>query len=432
MRKSENEKFVLFENYFFELDSQYVLTPDELFIYAYLYKYQNFNHELMINVDTLHLGIKYYNGKSNKLKTINLIIDCIASLHNKNIIHIRDGIKISRTSVLFISFPLAMNRLTTKKFDDKILGFVPIDYDLFEQFNDPYELYIYSMVKKFQNAGSLIFSFGQWSKYLDLKRSTAQDRVNKFIEKGLIYKESGAWVDIDNVNKVFKQDVNKYMIADIDKQKLEYIENKKEKSKEETNPKHNDKVKVESNVNINSNAETRIHSWNSTEKGVYPNVDDYVIYLTTSDEKLKQKASSRIAALSKSEYGKSQVDKNMSEAEQMLKKEKLELEQEEQKKYNTVTLYTGEKIRLDGSNIDKVDFEQVECVNYLMGSSIAEAKFILINGVSTENRKQINDNVFNCIVDEFKKYVHNGGMITMEQLVEIRNKVESGVFNVKG
>jgi hypothetical protein len=144
---------------------------------------------------------------------------------------------------------------------------------------------------------------------------------------------------------------------------------------------------IKSDPEEESIEETRQHQWYINMSNL--TVDDFYIYLTTEDEKLIEKAEKRIESISKSENGKTVVDRLMAEAEWMVEKEEREWlqEQKRKEKYELlqkfehfkgtgVWLHNGELVDLHTVNVNVNDIKEIgyleETYDTVYGNEVKE------------------------------------------------------------
>lgn len=192
---------------------------------------------------------------------------------------------------------------------------------------------------------------------------------------------------------------------------------------------------VQENNNIstdNEQEETREHNW--YVKGSQLTTNDFYIYLTTNDEKLKKQAEARINAISKNEKGKYIVESLMKEAQEKVKDEKRKVEQEMLKQMtNAVRLKNGDIVEVDEKNIDTIDVNDVDCIFYsYYGQHLdAEVKMQVFQPATHENgiiRYENRPDMIQRGWELYIEHVKTGEMLTNQKGELIKNKVFDEFF----
>ncbi|ELK22836.1 hypothetical protein AF6_0503, partial [Anoxybacillus flavithermus TNO-09.006] len=192
---------------------------------------------------------------------------------------------------------------------------------------------------------------------------------------------------------------------------------------------------VQENNNIsadNEQEEKREHNW--YVKGSQLTANDFYIYLTTNDEKLKKQAEARINAISKNEKGKYIVESLMKEAQEKVKDEKRKAEREILKQMrNAVRLKDDTIVAVDENNIDSIDVNEVDCIFYSYYEEHLEG-YGGIEGFQTRkliNGKFVYDDRPDMIQrgwELYKQHVKTGEMLTGDKMRSIKDTVVNEFF----
>jgi hypothetical protein len=338
--------YIKIYNTFTNFNSEQKLNANELYLYSYLYTLQTYENKVYTDIDLLSQLIIFNSKKSQNIKKIK---ELLQSLKQKQIIQFNDTE--NNNELMIISFCTIEG------------GYEPISYEKFRSFNDVYDYYIYVCVARTKEK-KVEFSLSQWESLLELSKPTTIQKLQQAIDKGIILKREGKYTDEEIAGrKQKKQEKNIYYLP-IVKEKVEQKE--KDVAKQVTTSSKETVQTVQENNNIstdNEQEETREHNW--YVKGSQLTVNDFYIYLTTNDEKLKKQAEFRINMISKNEKGKYIVESLMAEAQEKVKDEKRKQEQEILKQMtNAVRLKDGDIVAVDEKNIDSIDVNEVDCIFY--------------------------------------------------------------------
>ncbi|ATO38049.1 hypothetical protein GTID1_13185 [Geobacillus thermodenitrificans] len=405
--------FIKCYNSFADYSSQYKLTQDEFYIYCYLYTNRTYEEYVLTSVDLIHqtLNISFSNKESSNKK---IIMNCLLNLKQKGIISF-EADQFKNNTALHITF----NEIEAK-------GYEGISYEKFRSFKNATDCYIYFCVARYQKLNGFEASYNDWASVLNVSRKTAIEIIEDVCKRGIIYKEIGGYTDEEIRSNQKKQEKNRYYI-----QKVEQKENVANKSA--TSSKENVKTVQENNTtNTNNEQEQREHNW--YVKGSELTVDDFYIYLTTNDEKLKKQAEFRINAISKNEKGKYIVESLMKEAQEKVKDEKRKAEQEMLKQMtNAVRLKDGTIVAVDEKNIDSIDVNEVEHIFYSYYGQHLEG-YGEIEGFQTGkliNGKFVHDDRPDMIQrgwELYKQHVKTGEMLSGDKIRSIKDTVVNEFF----
>ncbi|WP_031408024.1 hypothetical protein [Geobacillus vulcani] len=406
--------FIKCYNSFADYSSQYKLTQDEFYIYCYLYTNRTYEEYVLTSVDLIHqtLNISFSNKEYSNKK---IIMNCLLNLKQKDIISF-EADQFKNNNALYITF----NEIEAK-------GYEMLSYEKFRSFKNATDCYIYFCVARYQKLNGFEASYNEWANVLGVSRKTAIEMIEDAVQRKIIFKETGTYTDEmveDRQQK--KQEKNRYYI-----QKVEQKENVAVKSA--TSSKENVQTVQENNTtNTTNEQEQREHNWYIKDSQLTAN--DFYIYLTTNDEKLKKQAEFRINAISKNDKGKYIVDSLMKEAQEKVKDEKRKQEQEMLKQMtNAVRLKDGTIVAVDEKNIDSIDVNEVEHIFYSYYDQHLEG-YGEIEGFQTGkliNGKFVYDDRPDMIQrgwELYKQHVKTGEMFTLSKRKEIKDQVFNEFF----
>jgi len=401
-------------NTFTNFNSEQKLNANELYLYSYLHTLQTRENKVYTNIDLLSQMIQFVAKKSQNIKKIR---DSLQSLKQKQIIQFNDTK--NNNELMVISFCKIKG------------GFEQIDYEIFRSFNDVYDYYIYVCVARTKEK-MVEFSLWHWESLLELSKPTTVQKLQQAIDKGIICKREGKYTDEEvSGRKQKKQEKNIYYLPSV-KEKVE----PKEKDVTETSATSSKEtvqtVQENDTTNTNNEQEQREHNW--YVKGSQLTANDFYIYLTTNDEKLKKQAEFRINAISKNEKGKYIVESLMKEAQEKVKDEKRKQEQEILKQMtNAVRLKDGTIVAVDEKNIDTIDVNKVDCIFYsYYGQHLeAEVKMQVFQPTTYENGILGYENRPDMIQRGWELYIEHvktGEMLTLSKGEEIKDQVFDEFF----
>lgn len=405
--------FIKCYNSFADYSSQYKLTQDEFYIYCYLYTNRTYEEYVLTSVDLIHqtLNIFFSNKESSNKK---IIMNCLLNLKQKGIISF-EADQFKNNTALYITF---------REIEAK--GFEGISYEKFRSFKNATDCYIYFCVARYQKLNGFEASYNEWANVLDVSRKTAIEIIENVCKRGIIYKKIGEYTDEEIRSNQKKQEKNRYYI-----QKVEQKENVANKSA--TSSKENVQTVQENDItNANNEQEQREHNW--YVKGSQLTANDFYIYLTTNDEKLKKQAEARINAIKKNEKGKYVVESLLKEAQEKVKDEKRKQEQKMLKQMtNAVRLKNGDIVAVDENNIDSIDVNDVDCIFYSYYEQHLEEEVEMQifqpatyeNGIlGYENRPDMIQRAWELYIE----HVKTDEMLTLSKGEEIKDQVFDEFF----
>lgn len=151
-----------------------------------------------------------------------------------------------------------------------------------------------------------------------LAKETVRKNIEELEKEGFITKYSGRYYQ--DGNRV-KQEKNTYFIGSKEQDEFNFHD----EVKEETQPIKEKEPSLDVEVQEKEeNKEERSHNWYVANSRLTD--DDFYIYLTTQDEKLKEHCDRRIKAISKTDKGRSLVMALKGKAESIINKREMEKE----------------------------------------------------------------------------------------------------------
>ena len=407
--------YIKIYNVFTQFNHKQKLNVNELYFYSQLATLQTHENKVYINIDLLAQLIIFNSKKSQNIKKIK---ELLQSLKQKQIIQFFNDTK-NNNELMIISFCTIEG------------GYEPISYEKFRSFSDVYDYYIYVCVARTKE-NMVEFSLSQWGTLLELSRPQTISKLKRVIDKGIICKREGKYTDEEVRKNQKKQEKNIYYLP-IVKEKVEQKE--KDVAKQVTTSSKETVQIVQENNNIsadNEQEEKREHNW--YVKGSQLTANDFYIYLTTNDEKLKKQAEFRINAINKNEKGKYIVESLMKEAQEKVKDEKRKAEREMLKQMtNAVRLKDGTIVAVDEKNIDSIGVNEVDCIFYSYHGQHLEG-YGGIEGFQTGkliNNKFVYDDRPDMIERGWELYVEHlktGEMLTGDKMRSIKDTVVNEFF----
>lgn len=426
-----NSLFIQYFNVFAEEDSKYHLSIEELYLYGLLSVLKNKEQLTITNVDILHQysPISFF---SREIESKQKIRNNLLSMRKREIINFGND-EIKNNTLLIISF---VSKLRDDSIGKGVNGFEKVEFEKFNSFKNMIDNYIYFTVKRFDNLGGFRCDYSRWSYILNVAEKTAKIKVKESIENGIIYKNLGDYKEeFVNNRKQKKQEINTY-------KSIPFIEEEKTVQTKKVEVKELQQELIENEVSgapANDDTETREHSWNVRNSEL--TVNDFYIYLTTNDDKLKKNAKGRINAICKSSKGDYFVNKRMEEAQDMIREVERKREQEILRAAtNAIRLKTGEIVPVDASNIDNFKIEDIESL-YYASISLWDGEEVIGELTSAFNitsfqpiRQDTHPNVLEYIdrpdmvalgFNKYKNIVKQGITFTFDMGNNIRNEVSS-------
>lgn len=393
------------DNYTRVANHYFELSPEELYLYNYICMYQLrwFQNRVVTSVNVICEDIKLMKNENQNKNRIKVVL---LSLHNKKVVTL-DDIEIKNNGKIVINIVEA----------DLSHGFECIPFTVLDMVsrskpNDrANEFMVLCYILKVKKQ----VSFVEWANVLQVDESTAKAIIKDMTEKELIYKKSGRPYVKDNS---VRQEMNSYSV----------------------NGKYDPSFPTHGEIQ-DTTEETDEHNWYDTTKKDLT-VNDFVIFLTTDDEKLKKKAQSRINSISKNDKGKYVMDKLMREAEQKVQQLYYELELEEKRDQQKeivqqVKSATGTVVKRDGKYIElnSIDSLQLsDCIVYVekVEDTDSYSRFggsydalreqtvrQIITGESDIGSKRFQKETIDVLFNKFKETIQKDGCFKKQHLISI-------------
>jgi hypothetical protein len=340
-------------------EDEFHLFPNELYLYCFLYRNRSHDYKVRMNVETVHQSMPVKFHPSKETKNRNEIKQNLLSLRNKRIIsfHVDDKL-FSIKSGNYASLEINFNRFTENK-----AGYTQVAYSDFDSAENINYFYItmavgrYNNVKTYSGYGGRWISVNEFGKLLGVSGRTFKNYADDMISKGMLFKASGKTKENSN-----EQDKNTYKTVPYgfeNKNATKVIQIESEQQKVDIIE------KLISSSNLTQSEEEQTHNWYSTDKNIFPDVNDYVVYLETLDEKLKKHAKQRIDRFLNSDklYAVQKCKENMAEAERVVHcKNKEKIANQKAQEINGYTfspaiLNNGDHIELSPNLIEGMELE---------------------------------------------------------------------------
>ena len=266
--------FTMVSNEAFIAGAERKLNDKELYLLIYMSTEKNYKDEAIISYDVVFGETNLFDDKNrsrHKTKT-----KAVAeSLHEKGYINLEDKGKYMK---------VAFNHIED--------NFTQIFHSDFEKCKDnTMNLYILGCVAKWRDGA--VYAYSVWAELLEVNRRRAIELVDDAVSNNIIYKLEGKW-DSKNHQQTNKYSINPFALSG-------KIENGDAKVAREISPKLEERI-VNEKFNDIGNAQEHGHQWFSTQRTNFT-VEDFKVYLTTNDEKIKASAEKHIARISKTEKG---------------------------------------------------------------------------------------------------------------------------------
>jgi DNA-binding Lrp family transcriptional regulator len=414
-----SENFIMVWNVFTKLDSIQKLSPDELYLWCFLYTLRMYDDTVLTNVDLLDqcMILKLFSKKSHINK--DGLKNSILELNKKG------AIKFSVNDKNFMSNSNTMLKITIqcwgekdkKRFDKNsdFVGFEMIDFSELYKVKDAIDFYIYVSIKRFDSLGGRDCSDEEWSSLLGVSESTARRRINKLVEDKIIYKRSGKW-ESDK-----KQGKNTYSTLPFNEKIEVDIEiDKTEVESDEAEDLSIFDIKIERKID-------KINWGNWNDKDKY--LDEYDFYLywlqgnniefkVLCDERLRmatnKKSKEKFSMWSTLGENKSNTYWNKIKNDNIM---------------NAVTYDDKSILYLDKGNVDKVNWKNVKNVYYYSASEDDNGKINYTQGVGefirlADQSGKVSEEMLSKAIIEYKRIVKRGDRLTMDHINVIRDKVK--------
>lgn len=243
--------FVKVKNEAFTIGAENKLNEKELFLFVYLWTERNYKGETKTTYDMLMHEINLFDdGNANRIKK--KIKDVVKALQEKGYINVKEISKYIKIT-----------------FNEPNDNFTKIEFDEFERFEEPLDLYIYACVKRWQN-GYAQYSYSTWADLLERSQSRTKVIIKEAVEKGVIYKLEGAYTNTNvEGRKQKKQETNTYSVKP--------LVSEKEQSQVEDKPVV-DESKQDKKQPLSA-SDFNFDTGNWFEENTFPNVDELETYL---------------------------------------------------------------------------------------------------------------------------------------------------------
>ncbi|WP_155894711.1 hypothetical protein [Bacillus sp. 37MA] len=252
--------------------------------------------------------------------TTNLLNDKTSSRHIAKVKTIAQSLE----SKGYIKIVEDEDRYMRVEYIDRVnKNFTKVCHSEFERLNNPYDLYTYVSVKKWEKGA--VYPYSIWCGLLGVKEKRAIAIIKDAIERKVIYKMDGNW------NGMNSKDPNTYSTKPFVKKLSELEETAVAEEKSPVVQKIIEEEKVHDVLSI---AEHN-HQWFNKQRTDYT-VDDFVVYLTTDDKKIITAAEKAIARVSKSDKGKWIMENLRSEAEAQIKRDAQKFEEAKEQELEPV------------------------------------------------------------------------------------------------
>lgn len=345
--------FVKVKNEAFTIGAENKLNEKELFLFVYLWTERNYKGETKTTYDMLMHEINLFDdGNANRIKK--KIKDVVKALQEKGYINVKEISKYIKIT-----------------FNEPNDNFTKIEFDEFERFEEPLDLYIYACVKRWQN-GYAQYSYSTWADLLERSQSRTKVIIKEAVEKGVIYKLEGAYTETSvDGRKQKKQETNTYSVKPFKSNKQEQpVVNEEVEEK----PVVKEQKQPKKQALLAKDFDFETGKW--FEKNTYPNVDDLEIYLLQKenaeqgDEQAKKfvdYCDRRLNGMKKSQKVAEILDENMSKAQEnidemkWIKEERERLMKETSEENESLELYYEPLIKkVDNTDITEFLFDDDE------------------------------------------------------------------------
>lgn len=203
----ENEPIIKIQNEFISENSSYHLSEKELYLYSLLYMDKRLDRTVVTTLSAIHdiMHIKFSSQKDRNVKSLK---EVFGELLKKNIITISFATgKIINLDILKASDTIRIN------FTD-IAGkghHTQVPYSVMKIGDNLTLYYIFVAVKRWENTKEAVFKcdYERFARILGVARSTAQRSIDSAVEKKIIYRKTGVYLDRGDERQNL-QDVNEY------------------------------------------------------------------------------------------------------------------------------------------------------------------------------------------------------------------------------
>jgi len=222
-----NEYFIKIENEFITEGNELHLNDKELYLYSLLYMDRRMDGTVMTTLSLLSsfMHIRY---SSQDVRNVKALKDSLNGLLEKGTLtatnndgEIIEAEKLKASDAIRVSFPEVESK-----------GHVQIPYSKLEMCSSLQEYYIFTAVKRWENAkedkqGIFKCDYDRFARILGVARSTAQRNIDEAVENGVIYRNTGDYIDNGNGSQMV-QGLNEYKIIPFDNNQKSVMTKKKE------------------------------------------------------------------------------------------------------------------------------------------------------------------------------------------------------------
>ena len=224
MRSKLREPFLVIPDRLITEGEESHLTEIELYLYSLLLKKRNYEGVTETCISFIEETCPIEMGSSRQ-RSIELIKKTLLSLADKKVLKICSA----KGEILNEFKPSELIVIIFGK--SRIKGHTEVDYKKVDSFTSLSDYYVYVVVARFKNSGNGSFncSYCRWAKILRVSEKTAKTKVNKAVEKEIIYKNIGNYRDDDSLGGAQKkQEKNSYRITPYKKHEKTIMTNRNE------------------------------------------------------------------------------------------------------------------------------------------------------------------------------------------------------------
>ncbi|MTT32707.1 hypothetical protein GMB86_11885 [Terrilactibacillus sp. BCM23-1] len=337
-------KFQLY-NVLAEENSNYHLNVEELYLYSLLNTLRTRQKVSIASIDLLHgySPVKFFSRDKEAKQRIKKIL---ISLKEKKVIDSPIDNTLDNKSVFTVKFPLDLKDESIGK---GVKGFEQIFIQTFLNMPSFETFYVYFTIKRFDKLGGFRCDFERWGNILNITSRTAQKKIENALQEGYIYKNSGEYKAKENGEQK-KQEPNIYKTTPFES-----------KEKTSTTKKKEQPYKMDDDVKKMLDEEDGVIEGNWWDMSANLTLDDFDLYLTTDNIKLKMQAEKRIKMISKSEKGESFIRSMLAQAKENIEKEKREKEQMKFNKLNNYILLDDGKM-IENKDLTSIDIDKIDTI----------------------------------------------------------------------
>lgn len=260
-----NSQFVMLYNVFRDVDSEYHLSVDELYLYSLLKRLINRNNETVVNVDILeqYSNIPFHSRPTEGKRVIK---KTLLSLKEKGVIYIDSEIS-KNNQLLRVTFE--------DDFDNN--GHEQINFSDFDAYTDKTLFYIYFVVASWKKVeGGFVCSYNRWADILSMTPTTAKKYVDSAIDKDVIYCSVGDYSDDEARSGQKTRNPNQYSIYPFTDEQKTNMQKKQDKEDDPT-----PQSDFDDDWGSSSKYPFDTGNWLNREN---LDVEDYIIYLEHKDK----------------------------------------------------------------------------------------------------------------------------------------------------